>query len=227
MSIHAKEYVKAFIEGHIAPKDFMSALERGPRVYDWLQFIVPQGKIFHKCLIHVNEMGENSFTIEGVPYDIRVAVDHLKTLCHGHPWCTYYYVHLEIVDLWRAAFPQETIEAGDSIKERFFFELDVVPRYIGGRDVYACGILDDIIESIPKALSRDERVAMGQRLVSEAFPVEGNKHPYWRQEADWQMGVNQKPMRFLYQKQEGNRYEYYFEDVLTREQRMVCQVSVG
>lgn len=218
-----KNYVNSFIEGVIPPHEFLVATENNPEIFDWLQSVVPAGKVFHKCRVHVNDTGQNAHVIETVPYDIRLAISTLKELCRGQTWCTYYYVHREISDLWKTAFPHDDLVISESIKERFFFELEAVPRYVGGKDIYKYGILDEIIESLPRDRAEAERKQMCRELVCKAFHLDETNPPLWRREAEWPLGVNHKPMKFLYQNKKEDKHVYYFEDVETEELITVCQ----
>ena len=218
-----KKYVQSFIEGQVHPRDFMAELENNAEVYDWLQSIVPEGKTFHKCEILVNDIGQNAHTIVLALYDVRLSIATLKELCRGQTWCTYYYVHREICDLWKAAFPDEKIAISELIKNRFYFELEAVPRYIGGKEIYELGILDDIIDAVPSELSHEERAEACRNLVLDKFQVDERNHPHWRREAQWPLGVNRQPMRFLWQRQVDDLHEYDFEDVETGELKTVCQ----
>lgn len=218
-----KNYVKSFIEGIIPPHEFMATAESNPEIFDWLQSVVPDDKVFHKCRVHVNDTGQNAHVIETVPYDVRLAISTLKELCRGQTWCTYYYVHREISDLWKTAFPHDDLAVNESIKDRFFFELDAVPRYVGGKDIYKYGILDEIIDALPRDRSEADRKQMCCELVRKAFHLDETNHPLWRREAAWPLGMNQKPLKFLNQREKEGKHEYYFEDIESGEIKTVSQ----
>ena len=218
-----RNYVKNFIEGVIHPREFLSAAESNSEIFDWLQSVVPEGRVFHTCCIIINDVGQNGHVIETVPYDVRLAVSTLTELCRGQTWCTYYYIHREISELWKTAFPHDDLVISESIKDRFFFELDAVPRYVGGKDIYKYGILDEIIDAIPRDRSEAERKQMCRELVRKAFHLDEKNHPLWRREAEWPLGVNHKPMKFVHQKENEGKHEYYFEDTENGEIKTVCQ----
>lgn len=223
--MNTHDYVKDFIEGKVKPSEFMATMENGQEIYNWLQSIIPKGKVFHKCHVQINEIGQNAHVIEVVPYDIRLAVHTWVDLCRGQTWCTYYYVHMEMTSLWKEAFPDENIVVSNGIRDRFFWELEVIPRYIGGKEIYKYGILDEIIDHLPEDLSDTEKKYTCHKVLQKVFHLDESHRPYWRQEAEWPLGVGHKPMQFLEQKQIGNLYEYYFEDVETKELKIVKQVS--
>lgn len=219
------EYVQGFIEGEIAPADFLNILESNPDIYRWLRTMVPPEKKYHMCHAQINANGQNAHVIITVPYDVQVVINHLIELCRGHPWCTYYYIHRELASLWIELFPNDRITISNSIKDRFNMELDLIPRYIGGSDIYKYGIVDAILNDIPMGLSDGDMRSWCQRKVREVFHLENESHPYWRQEASWPTGLHNQPMRFLFQMQKDNVYEYHFADVLTGEEYIVIQES--
>ena len=64
------------------------------------------------------------------------------------------------------------------------------------------------------------------------FHIEKNKYPRWVQSAEWPLGQNNKPMKFVEQKRKkGKSYEmmmyteFWFEDVETGEKRAVEQFT--
>lgn len=70
------------------------------------------------------------------------------------------------------------VERDDLLREDlgFFLELDLIPRYIGGAEVYEHGIIDDMINAIPKQLSNAEQRAWCQARVNEIFHLHDGKH---------------------------------------------------
>lgn len=218
-----KEYVKGFIEGLIEPKTFLFDLENNDEFYQWVQSIVSPSRLFHKCHITENAIGQNSHQLETRSYDIRMYMDFIRELCHGRRWCVYYYMLLEFVDLWKAAFLQEELQVSNRIEERFFDELEMIPRYIGGREVYESDIIEEILDAVPYAISKKERKSQVLRLLNRRFHLEDGKYPEWRKEAKWPLGLNGEPMKFLCQEIIGSAVSYYFEDILTKGIRTVTE----
>ena len=218
-----KEYVKHFIEGLVEPQAFFDDLMHNNELYQWVQSIVTPNRLFHRCHITENSIGQNSHQLETSPYDIRMYIGFIRELCNGRRWCVYYYMLLELVDLWEAAFPQEELQVSNGIKERFYDELEMIPKYIGGREVYESDILDEILDSVPCGLSRKERQSRVLQLLKSRFHLEEGKSPEWRREAEWPLGLNGEPMRFFGQEAIGSAVSYYFEDILTKGIRTVTQ----
>ena len=162
-----KEYVKHFIEGLVEPQVFFDDLMHNNELYQWVQSIVAPSRLFHKCHITENAIGQNSHQLETSSYDIRMYISFIRELCNGRRWCVYYYMLLELVDLWKAAFPQEELQVSNGIKERFYDELEMIPRYIGGREVNDSGIIEDILSVVPRTISKEER----KRQVLQLLPT--------------------------------------------------------
>lgn len=218
-----KEYVKHFIEGLVEPQVFFDDLMHNNELYQWVQTIVAPSRLFHRCHITENAIGQNSHQLETSPYDIRMYIGFIRELCNGRRWCVYYYMLLELVDLWKIAFPQEELQVSDSIKERFYDELEMIPRYIGGREVYESDIIEEILDAVPYAISKEERKHQVFQLLKSRFHLEDGKYPEWQREAEWPLGLNGEPMKFLCQEIIGSAVSYYFEDILTKSIRTVTQ----
>ena len=105
--------------------------------------------------------------------------------------------------------------------EEYRFLLQIQPDYIDCQDD---SILQPIIDSIPKDLSKTKRIAMGKEKVKALFKYD-KTYPRWVQEAEWPI-VNGKPLVFSHQqKAKGGdiRTYYYFYDPDTKEQTVVEQ----
>ena len=105
--------------------------------------------------------------------------------------------------------------------EEYRFLLQIQPDYIDCQDD---SILQPIIDSIPKDLSKTKRIAMGKEKVKALFKYD-KTYPRWLQGAEWPI-VNGKPLVFSHQqKAKGGdiRTYYYFYDPDTKEQTVVEQ----
>mgnify|MGYP001623094237 CR=1 FL=1 len=106
-------------------------------------------------------------------------------------------------------------------KEEYRFLLQIQPDYIDCQDD---SILQPIIDSIPKDLSKTKRIAMGKEKVKALFKYD-KTYPRWVQGAEWPI-VNGKPLVFSHQKKAKGgdiRTYYYFYDPDTKEQTVVEQ----
>ena len=106
-------------------------------------------------------------------------------------------------------------------QEDYDFLLDIQPDYIDCQDD---SILQPIIDSIPKDLSKTKRIAMGKEKVKALFKYD-KTYPRWVQGVEWPI-VNGKPLVFSHQKKAKGgdiRTYYYFYDPDTKEQTVVEQ----
>ena len=169
-------------------------------------------------------------TIIEKPYDAHSITDYKA---RTQLW---YYVEVQsrLAKLMQEIFPEENIVRDETMYKKAAFTIDICPDYIGGADLAAerviGEIIDGIIASIPENLSQTARIKIGKEKIREAFPCKTKKHPYWVQNAEWQISASGKPMRFIEEKRKkGKEYkntlckEYYFEDIDTGEIRIVEQ----
>lgn len=106
-------------------------------------------------------------------------------------------------------------------KEEYRFLLQIQPDWIDCQDD---SILQPIIDSIPKDLSKTKRIAMGKEKIKELFRYD-KTYPRWIQSPEWPI-VNGKPLVFSHQeKAKGGdiRTYYYFYDEDTKEQTVIEQ----
>ena len=107
--------------------------------------------------------------------------------------------------------------------EDFSFALNIQPLWVF---VFDDSILQPIIDSIPKDLSKTKRIAMGKEKIKSLFKYD-KTYPRWIQEAEWPI-VNGKPLVFSHQeKVKGEDFHtlYYFYDPETKEETVVEQFS--
>lgn len=114
-----------------------------------------------------------------------------------------------------------SFQAFPKYKEDYRFLLDIQPSWVDCRDD---SILQPIIDSIPKDLSKTKRIAMGKEKIKALFKYD-KSYPRWIQEAEWPI-VNGKPLVFSHTENvDGNpeHKRYYFYDPDTNEQTVVEQ----
>lgn len=205
----------------------MDYCKKHPEVLDYLTCIADSR--FKTTVVHrrIDERGFPQYFCEELPFDAKLFLkEELNT--HGGLLGKYLNIHGMLSNVLAMAFPNEKITIDETLHCRYSFMLDACPEYIGGEDVEE--LLELILESLPKELSRTEKIKLYKEKVKTAFHIEKNKYPRWIQEAEWPMGKNNIPMRFLSQKQKKeNSYEtilhteFLFEDTSTGEQRIVEQ----
>lgn len=225
-----KQFVFDFVAGKIHPKLFLETLNQNPKIYDWMQSIVPAGLTCYENRLIPDRFGEETPVSIEIPYDIRIVIKECLEGDTYDRWGTYLNVHNDIANLLQKAFPNEIIEISDKIEKRFDFGLETVPEYLEGKEV--ADIIDDVIDSIPQNLSKTARIKLCKEKLRECFHIEGNHFPRWIQGAEWPLGEDNIPMRFVGQKRKnGKAYEtmlyteFLFEDVKTGKQRIIEQYT--
>lgn len=225
-----KQFVFDFVAGSVHPKVFIETLEQHSEIYDWLQSIVPEGLTCYENRMILDRFGEEEPISIEIPYDIRIVMKQLLEDSQNDRWGLYLNIHYDISKLLKKAFPHENINVSDEIEKRFNFGLTAIPEYLGGIDV--ADFIDDVVDSIPQNLSKTVRVRLCKEKLREKFHIEGKNIPRWIQEAEWPMGEDGIPMRFISQKRKkGNAYdtmlftEFLFKDVKTGAQRIIEQFT--
>ena len=213
-----RQFVIDYIEGRVTTRAFLDRLNSDMQLCQWLQSIVPQGKIgYYEVSVDADGVTKQ----ETGPYDVvRIIAGYWKW-----PWNKLgneLNTHFEITKLFQEAFPQERICPDKSIEEKFNFMLDACPAYIGGEEVIGSGILEEIYEDIPVNLNKAHRVKYFKEKVKNLFYIENNHYPHWVQEAEWPFHDG-KPMRFVGQKTNGELVTYTFIDDATGEVETVEQ----
>ncbi len=108
--------------------------------------------------------------------------------------------------------------------EDYSFLLDIQPSWIGV--VTDDKLLEDVMHSIPKNLSKTKRIEMGKAKIKELFKYD-KTYPRWIQGAEWPI-VNGKPLVFSHRervKGDDYHYLYHFYDPDTKEETIVEQFS--
>lgn len=218
-----KQYVIGYIEGRVPSKEFLNTLWQDDSIFEWLQSIVPEGMIgyYESICLPDGTPGEQKTG----PYDAK----HKITVYwndFGGSLGKELNIHYEISQLVKKAFPNENIKEDKTLDKKFDFLLDACPEYIGGPEVDESEILERIMNELPEGISKTQRIKIFKERVKAEFHIEGQKYPRWLQPAEWPFS-NGKPMRFLCQKSEfkGELRQYCFEDVDTKEQRVIEQFT--
>ena len=149
-----RQFVIDYIEGRVTTRAFLDRLNSDMQLCQWLQSIVPQGKIgYYEVSVDADGVAKQ----ETGPYDVvRIIAGYWKW-----PWnklSNELNTHYEITKLFQEAFPQERIRPDKSIEEKFNFMLDACPAYIGGEEVIGSGIMEEIYEDTPVNLNKAHRV---------------------------------------------------------------------
>ena len=215
-SADLKQYVIDFVEGRVEARDFMIRFRDDPALAEWLQSIVPEGKVSY--IVVPDESTWSGYSNAPVPFDIFLAIG--ESVQHPDRLGKQLNVHGTISRLMLEAFPNDDIKESNKIEKRFDFLLKHCPRSVGGPE--ADPYIEKILNEIPEDLPTKTRIQMFRARIKEEFHLDGKRYPYWLQEAEWPMN-NGKPMRYVSQASKGEMRFYLFEDVETGEERVVFQ----
>lgn len=224
-----KSYLIEFAEGRVGVPEFLEYCKKNPEVLDYLTNIADS--TFKTCVIHrsIDEKGCLEYTNEEREFDAKLFIDEELKSKIGNLGI-YLNIHHLFSNVLITAFPNDNIVMDETLSEKFTFMLHACPEYIGGEEVDE--ILENLLESLPTELSKAKKVKLYKERVKAMFHIEKNKYPRWVQSAEWPLGQNNKPMKFVEQKRKkGKSYEmmmyteFWFEDVETGEQRVVEQFT--
>jgi len=217
-----KQYVFDFVEGRVSAFDFIKRVDEDPAILDWLQSLIPSDRTIRTVVRdEAEEYPFQNCRIETVPYRIREVID---SMCYGRRKTSLecrLNMHSLISEIVQEAFPEEDLKADESLHNLHRFLLESCPSYIGGSEVDESGILEQIIDSIPKDLSASKRKKMAKEKIKERFHITGKSYPRWIQAPEWPMS-NGEPMQYVRTERSNIEFQtLYFLDPKTGEERAV------
>ena len=206
-----------YIEGRVEPAIFEQMLCEDVALYDFLQSLVPCGKEIGDYDVQLGEYKVEPYTINGI-------LKQYEALDQGGPKGTpayHYYIHTEIVNLVRTAFPDMQITPDDKPKQRKWLAMEACPDYIGGKEVAENNIIGKILDGIPQELSKTKKLQEAKARIKAVFHIEGKNYPRWIQPPEWPV-KNGVPLKYIKTiKIESEYVQHYFEDVASGEIRVV------
>lgn len=111
----------------------------------------------------------------------------------------------------------------EKYSHNYDFLLDIQPTWL---DIDDDCILHQILDEIPKTLSKTQRVKLGKEKVKELFKYD-KTYPRWIQNPEWPI-AHGKPLVFSHQekvKGDDCHNYYYFYDEDTKEETIIEQFS--
>lgn len=204
-----KTKVLDFAAGRMSPQEFIRELNTTDGIYDFLQSIVTPGKL------------SNIPTEKNAPYNIRKILNWIMADTTCSIWFTYLNVHYEITQLLKESYPNEAFEISTSIEDRYNFYLLSIPDYIKGDEVIH--FIDNIIDSFPGDLKNSKTRKECIEKLKTSFFIEGKKFPRWLRGAQWPIGNDGIPMKFVKQERIDRGCRYTFVDTKNGDNRIVEQ----
>lgn len=225
-----KQFWIDFAEGRISVPEMLERTTAEPALLDWFNTIVPEGTLTAVVHRETDETGYTRYSAENVPFTVQImlreelAKGGRSNLAHNLN------IHSCLSGILVRAFPEDGITIDETLEKKFDFMLDACPEAVDGPEVEQ--VIEDLLESLPAELSKAKRVKLFKEKVKEVFPTAGGKWSRWVQGAEWPLGMNGKPLRFVEQKRKkGKEYanmlytQFFFEDVDTGETRVIDQFT--
>lgn len=215
-----KQYVIDYLEGRVQSKEFIKELQKDTKIMDWLQSIVPEGKIgyFEKI---TNDDG--TWYQRTGPFLIKHTLDVIWEELPESELGKEYETFCAIARLMKESFPQEKINLDRTLEKKSKFLMDACPEYLDSIEISSAGILDKLMEELPEDMPKTKRIKQFKEKLKAMFYVEGQKYPRWLQGSEWPLSKTGKPTKFLRQKAKGEVSYYYFLDMDTNEEIEVMQ----
>lgn len=189
-----KEYLYDFTEGRISVPQFLDDIEKHPEILDWIQELGKDEMV--RDAIFDPTATDLRFAVRIIkkPFNIRERLQEEKQRKRSN--LTYHLnVHGLIAQILRHHFPDNPPVEDESLSEQFDFLLDVAPSYIGV-GIENEGVLEEIVNAIPKGLSKPAAMKWANKRIKEAFHIEGRKYPHWFQEPEWPV-YEGRPMKYV------------------------------
>lgn len=193
-----------YVSGKMSHEEFEAELCINPELWDEIQSLVPKNIADSDCPFR--QLWGNMPGFETNNYQVKSMVTsfgYKYTIAHGLISALVKYQYPDIVC-------REPIdESPDDLLEKLHMD------YIGGDEV------DDCLREI---LSRCLKKKDLKDQLKKTFPCPSRKHPNWAQEPEWP-ALNGVPMKFLSQKEDGDKFEYEFQDINSEKKIIITQYA--
>jgi len=204
-----------FVEGRITIPEFLEEIGKKPELLQWLQNIVAD---WDDEEVTVDLSMPNGIRRKKVPYDVYRKLQELKDSKRSE---LTYQLNLRgwIAKIMRIAFPDNPPVKDLTLANRYSFLLEVCPSYIDGGEVEE--IIAEIIDSIPKELSKTAAKKWAREQIIKSFHIEGQHYPRWIQGPEWP-AYEGRPMKYVRtEKLNQEAQNHYFVDLVTGTERVV------
>lgn len=218
-----KQFVIDYLDGTVSSEAFHSIIKSDPSVLEWLQSIVPQNKKSYRNTI----LQDGTLKQEECPFSVSDMINNMWTRIDlVGKLSREYEILCAIERLMKEAFPDLTLRSENPIKEKWNFLMEACPEYVLSVEVEESGILDRMIDELPKDISRSKRIKLFREQVKVAFGIEGQTYPRWVQDSEWPMSSAGKPMKYVssHHVRKMDIVEYIFIDIDTGEERVFQQI---
>lgn len=200
-----------FAKGKIPYEKFVEVLEAKPEIWTFLQGLVPKDIADENSEYRKKYSISQSFEANGYNVEETLTAFGFDGLGTKIDVCKF------VPDLVEYNYPDIKVKRLDPFGKVTKTPLEKMKLdYLGGEEADA--IIDEIIEN--EALSDKEKKA----ALKEKFHLVPRKYPHWVQEPEWPC-AGAEPMKFIAEKNYGDKFEYIFENVETGEKHTVVQFA--
>ena len=215
-----KQYVYDVVEGRVTVPEFLEACNEHPEILDWIQSVIPSDLQGAELIEDDSVLG--GVRLVSVQYNVRNMLRRYEQWREMRGELSYQYnVFGEIAKVMRFAFPDSPPKEDQTLSDLFNTILRCCPSYIDGSEVWKSGILEEIIHSIPKELSKTAGQKWAKERIKERFHIKGRHYPYWIQGPEWPM-MDGEPMEYVRTVRHSIEGQtHYFRDPKTGEERAV------
>ena len=199
-----------FVQGKLSYDEFQVEFVLHPEIWAWVQQLVPKNIADINCpfrALYHNMQGfeTNNFNVRATIMTFGYDDIYGRSIAHSLISALVKYHYPEIV----SRKPPE--QSSDDVLEAIGLD------YIGGVEV------DDIVKNIIWAYQKDGKTAI-KRALKDAFHISSRKHPTWVQEPEWP-AINGKPMKFISQKNDGDKFMFEFQEPDANQIRIIVQYA--
>lgn len=195
-----------FAQGKLTHEEFELELSLDPEIWTWVQALVPEDIDSPDC--GFRSLYGNMKGFETNHYKVKSTI--LSFGYNGH------LAHSLISALIKYHYPNIVSQSPPDHSDAEILD-KLKMDYIGGSEV------DDLIADILLDF-RGKKNKEIKKALSDAFPCATKRIPQWVQEPEWPV-CNGVPMRFIKQENDGDLFQYLFEDIKTGEQRTISQYA--
>lgn len=193
-----------YASGKMSHEEFEAELNIDPKLWNEIQSLVPENIADRDCPFR--QLWGNMAGFETNNYRVKstlTSFGYNHIMAHGLICALVKYRYPNVV----CREPIE--ESPDDLLEKINMD------YIGGDEVDDC-----LREILSKHLTKKEL----RDQLKRTFPCPVRKHPDWAQDPEWP-ALNGVPMRFLSQKEDGDKFEYEFQDINSDRKKIITQYA--
>lgn len=201
-----------FVSGKVTYDAFETMFTEDPSLWDVAQTLLTP-EIMNDST-HPFWSKSNRYRLESNQYSIQYAC-----LSFGFDLAARGITHRMLGELVSYQYPDVILRDPPELSEADLRD-KLGMEYLGGPEVDT--LIGEILHGKPEGISVTKFINSAKQKMRTLFHLAPRKFPRWIQEPEWPMG-KKSPMMFVKQQRSGELVEFFFQDVDTKEQRIVKQ----